>query len=82
MISPVVQFPLLRPFVHFFVGQQTGLAAADVRPVDDVARLGPRPVLIIQDRADTLTPSDSAGLGQAQFLPRITILLDVVSPAC
>ncbi len=38
----------------------TGVSFASVRPVDDIARLSPRPVLIIHGMADTITPADAA----------------------
>lgn len=55
-----VPFPIVRPLVRFFAEQQTDLDLNDVRPVDDVALISPRPIFIIQGMADTMIPLDSA----------------------
>jgi len=55
-----VPFPVVRPLILFFAKQQTTLDLNDVRPVDDVALISPRPVFIIQGMADTIIPLDSA----------------------
>lgn len=55
-----VPFPVIRPLIRFFAEQQTGLNMNDVRPVDDVTLISPRPIFIIQGMADTMIPSDSA----------------------
>jgi fermentation-respiration switch protein FrsA (DUF1100 family) len=55
-----VTYPVIRPLIRFFAEQQTALDLNDVRPVDDVAFISPRPVFIIQGMADTMIPLDSA----------------------
>jgi uncharacterized protein len=55
-----VPFPILRPLIRFFAEQQTGLNMNNVRPVDDVALISPRPIFVIQGMDDTMIPSDSA----------------------
>ncbi len=57
-----VPFPVLRPLIRFFAEWQTGLDLNDVRPVDDVALISPRPILIIQGMKDGMVPLDSAQL--------------------
>jgi fermentation-respiration switch protein FrsA (DUF1100 family) len=37
----------------------TGIRLDDLRPVDDVAALSPRPILIMQAEADDVVPADS-----------------------
>lgn len=56
----VFQFPVTRWLVQYFAGKETGLSFDLVRPVDDIARISPRPVFIIQGLADTAVPVDSA----------------------
>lgn len=55
-----VPYAILRPLIRFFAEWQTGLSLNDVRPVDDVALISPRPVFIIQGMKDGAIPSDSA----------------------
>ena len=55
-----VPFPVIRPLIRFFAEQQTGLSLNDVRPVDDVVLISPRPVFIIQGMQDGMVPLDSA----------------------
>ncbi len=56
----IVPFPFMRSLMETFVEWETGLTLGLVRPVDDIARISPRPVLIIQGRGDRNIPSDSA----------------------
>ncbi len=54
-----IPFPLLRPPVRFFAEQAAGGSIQSVRPVDEIGRLSPRPVFIIQGLADRSIPLDS-----------------------
>jgi uncharacterized protein len=47
-MSLQVPFLVLRPLIRFFAEQQAGISVDDVRAVDDVAKISPRPVYIIQ----------------------------------
>lgn len=51
---------LLRPLVYLFGWMRTGVWVGAMRPVDDVARISPRPVFIIQGLEDGAVPADSA----------------------
>ncbi|MBN1305689.1 MAG: alpha/beta fold hydrolase [Anaerolineales bacterium] len=53
-------YPVLNPMIRFFAEQQTGLRLELVSPVQDIARISPRPVFIIQGMQDTVIPLDSA----------------------
>jgi uncharacterized protein len=55
-----VPVPLLNPLVRAFAESETGLHLDMVRPVDDIGRINPRPVFIIQGMGDTMVPPDSA----------------------
>ena len=71
MLQRVVPFPLVQPFVRFFIERETGLSASAVRPVDDIRHISPRPVLILQGADDTVIPPNSAQrLYQAAGEPR------------
>jgi fermentation-respiration switch protein FrsA (DUF1100 family) len=56
----IVPLPVMRSLMETFVKWETGLTLDLVRPVDDIARISPRPVFIIQGRGDRNIPSDSA----------------------
>lgn len=55
-----VPYPVVRPLIGIFAEWQTGLSLDDVRPVDDVAIITPRPIFIIQGMQDAMVPLDSA----------------------
>ena len=56
----IVPYPLMRSLMKFFVKRETGLTLDLVRPVDDIARISPRPVFIIQGMGDEMVPLNSA----------------------
>ncbi|MEW5940308.1 MAG: alpha/beta hydrolase [Chloroflexota bacterium] len=65
--------PILQPFVRFFAEVETGLRVDAVRPVDEVGKISPRPVFIIQGLEDHAIPSASAqnlfaAAGEPKFL--------------
>jgi fermentation-respiration switch protein FrsA (DUF1100 family) len=55
-----IPYPVLRPLIRLFAEWQTGVSLNDVRPVDDVTIISPRPVFIIQGMQDAMVPLDSA----------------------
>jgi len=55
-----VPFPAMRSLIRFFAERESGLTLDLVRPVDDIARISPRPVFIIQGMGDGMVPLDSA----------------------
>ncbi len=55
-----IPYPLLRPLICFFAEQETGVAIRSVRPIDDIRRISPRPVFLIQGAEDITVPVDSA----------------------
>lgn len=55
-----IPFVWMRPLVRFFGEQASAVDLDWVRPVDDIARISPRPVFIIQGLADGMVPLDSA----------------------
>ncbi len=59
VIAGLPPFPFA-PLMVYFGSQEAGLDIGLVRPVDDIARIAPRPVLIIHGRQDELVPVESA----------------------
>ena len=55
-----IPFPMMRPLIRFFGEREAGMVLDLVRPVDDIARISPRPVFIIQGMGDGMIPLDSA----------------------
>ena len=55
-----VSYPLLNPLIRFFAERETGLRLDLVRPVDEIGRISPRPVYLIQGMGDRMVPLDSA----------------------
>ncbi|HSK88438.1 MAG TPA: prolyl oligopeptidase family serine peptidase, partial [Anaerolineales bacterium] len=55
-----IPFPGMRPLIRFFGEWESGVNLDWVRPVDDIARISPRPVFLIQGMADGMVPLDSA----------------------
>jgi fermentation-respiration switch protein FrsA (DUF1100 family) len=73
MLDSAIPTPFLRPFIQFFMKQQTGKSEEDVRPIDDIPKISPRSVFIIQGADDTTIPPDSArqlfdAAGEPRFL--------------
>ncbi len=59
-LEKMVTVGFLRPLVRFFAEREAGLSLTQARPVDQVGRISPRPVFIIQGAADRAIPADSA----------------------
>lgn len=55
-----VPFPIMRSLIRFFAERKSGVTLDLVRPVDDIGRISPRPVFLIQGLADGMVPLDSA----------------------
>ena len=83
----LVPYPVINPIAKFIVTTGTGFALDHVNPLDDIARISPRPVYIVHSTADRVAPPDSgerlfAAAGEPRFLwekdnvPHQTIYLD------
>ena len=55
-----VPFPIMRSLIEFFAAWKTGVNPDLVRPIDDISKISPRPVFIIQGMSDGMVPLDSA----------------------
>lgn len=60
MVARVSPFVPLTPFIQFFAEQASGISAEQLRPVDVIGKISPRPIFIIQGQADGTVPTDSA----------------------
>ncbi len=68
-----IPYASFRPLMQFIAEQETGSRINWVRPVDDIVRISPRPVYIIQGLSDGAIPADSAqrlfdAAGEPRFL--------------
>ena len=69
----LVPFPVINPVAKFIVTYGTGLELDQVNPLDDIVRISPRPVYIVQGLADAVAPPDSGeklfnAAGEPRFL--------------
>jgi|SRR5687768_13393420 len=55
-----VPFPVMRSLIRFFAERASGVTVDSVRPLDDIARISPRSVFLIQGMGDGMVPLDSA----------------------
>ncbi len=60
MLRKLVPYPLLHPFIRFFVVRETGIPIQAMRPIDDIGRISPRPILLIQCTSDDVVPLEAA----------------------
>jgi uncharacterized protein len=55
-----VPFPIMRPLIRFFAERESGVKLDWVRPIDDISKISPRPIFIIQGLGDKMILLDSA----------------------
>ena len=55
-----VPFPVIRPLIRFFAEQESGIRLEQVSPLEDISKISPRPVFLIQGMNDGMVPLDSA----------------------
>jgi dipeptidyl aminopeptidase/acylaminoacyl peptidase len=55
-----VPFPVMRSLIRFFAKRESGVTVDSVRPLDDIARISPRPIFLIQGMGDGMVPLNSA----------------------
>jgi fermentation-respiration switch protein FrsA (DUF1100 family) len=58
-INYLVPYPLINPLTKFIITIETGLRLDQVNPLNDIHKLSPRPIYIVQGMADAVEPPDS-----------------------
>ncbi len=58
-INYLVPYPLINPLTKFIITTENGLNLDGVDPVNDIGKISPRPVYIVQGMADTVAPPDT-----------------------
>jgi uncharacterized protein len=69
----LVPYPVINPVARFIVAAGTGFRLDNVSPLNDIARISPRPVYIVQGMSDVVAPPDSgeklfSAAGEPRFL--------------
>lgn len=57
----LVPYPVINPIAKLLMWAGTGISIDSVSPVDDIAKISPRPVYVIQGMGDTVASPHSAG---------------------
>jgi len=69
----LVPYPVINPLAEFIVTSGTGIQLDQVSPLDDIVKISPRPVYVVQGMADSVAPPDSGkklftAAGEPRFL--------------
>ncbi len=83
----LVPYPVINPLAKFVAGARTGLRLENVSPLNDISKISPRPVYIVQGLQDTVAPPDSGeklfnAAGEPRYLweqadvPHLSMYLD------
>lgn len=81
-VTPIVQALSGRPpfpfpaAVMWFVNLETGVNVSEVRPIDDLAQITPRPILFIHGEGDTVVPvTNSQDMFEAAGEPKEILII-------
>ena len=55
----LVPYPLINPLAKFLAQTQTGINLSEINPLNDIAKISPRPVYIVHGTGDTVAPPDA-----------------------
>ncbi len=58
-VNYLVPYPLINPLAKFIAQTETGIRLDAVDPLADIAKISPRPVYIVQGKADAVAPPDA-----------------------
>ncbi len=83
----LVPYPIINPLAKFIASSETGLRLDNVNPLNDISRISPRPVYIVQGMEDTVAPPASGeklfnAAGEPRYLwerknvPHLSMYLD------
>ena len=63
----LVPYPVINPVAEFIITTGTGVRLDNISPLNDIARISPRPVYIVQGMADVVAPQ----IGRASCRERV-----------
>lgn len=83
----LVPYPIINPLAKTLAQIETGLSLNEIDPMNDIARISPRPVYIVHGTGDTVAPPDAGRklyeaanepryLWEAENVPHLSIYLD------
>jgi len=86
-INYLVPYPVINPLAKLIATTETGISPDAVDPLDDIAKISPRPVYIVHGTGDTVAPPDAGRklyeaakdprfLWEAQNIQHMLIYLD------
>ena len=55
----LVPYPLINPLAKFLAQTQTGINLNEINPINDIAKISPRPVYIVHSLSDSVAPPDA-----------------------
>lgn len=55
----LVPYPLVNPLAKVLAQIQTGIELNEINPLNDIAKISPRPVYIVHSLGDTVAPPDA-----------------------
>jgi uncharacterized protein len=55
----LVPYPIINPLAKLIATTETGISLDEVNPLNDIARISPRPVYIVHGTGDTVAPPDA-----------------------
>lgn len=55
----LVPYPVVNPLAKFLAQAQTGINLSQINPLNDIAKISPRPVYIVHGTADSVAPPDA-----------------------
>jgi fermentation-respiration switch protein FrsA (DUF1100 family) len=55
----LVPYPVINPLAKFIATTETGIPLSAVDPLDDIAKISPRPVYIVHSTGDAVAPPDA-----------------------
>lgn len=55
----LVPYPVINPLAKWIARTETGIPLDEVNPLDEIAKISPRPVYIVHSKADIVAPPDA-----------------------
>lgn len=58
-LNYLIPYPVINPLAKFIATTETGIPLSAVDPLDDIAKISPRPVYIVHSTSDAVAPPDA-----------------------